>query len=127
MSSARQAHVPKSPHQPEQQFGQLSPQLQDVPHELPLPVQEPPQSPGWEQTPAPPGVPGEDAQHTRPSLHGWSVPVAQPHPMYEQLKPARAFIGSDATMREAAAIAAARSVPRRDLRAARARVAASNR
>jgi len=87
----------------------------------------PPQSPGCEQTPAPPGVPGEDAQQTRPSLQGCRVPVAQPHPIYEQLNPARAVKGKEAMTSAPAAAAAVRSVPRRDLRTANARMAASNR
>lgn len=53
--------------------------------------------------------------------------MAQPHPIYEQLKPARAFPGKEAMKSAPAAAAAVRSVPRRDLRAANARMAASNR
>lgn len=118
--------MPKSPHQPEQHAGQLSPQLQEFPQEPPLPMHDPPQSPGCEQTPAPPGVPGEDAQQTRPSLQGWSVPVAHPHPMYEQLKPARTLLGNEATKSAPAVAAAVCNVPRRVLRVANARMAASN-
>lgn len=90
-------------------------------------MQGPPQSPGCEQTPAPPGVPGEDAQQTSPSLQGWSVPEAHPHPMYEQLKPARARTGNEATKSAPTAAATVRIVPRRVFRAAIARMAASNR
>lgn len=78
---AGQAQVPKSPHQPEQQAGQLSPQLQEPPQLAPDPMHGPPQSLGWEHTPAPPGMPGVDGQQTRPSLQGCNVPVAHPHPM----------------------------------------------
>lgn len=87
----------------------------------------PPQSLGCEQTPAPPGVPGEDAQQTRPSLQGWRVPVAQPQPIYEQLKPARIFPGKEVMKSAPAAAVAVRNIPRRDLGSANARMAASNR
>jgi len=47
--------------------------------------------------------------------------------MYEQLKPARAFIGNEAMNIAPVAATTVRKVPRRDLRAASARMAASNR
>lgn len=52
--------------------------------------------------------------------------MAQPQPMYEQLKPARALIGNEAMKSAPVAAATVRNVPRRDFRAANARMAASN-
>lgn len=76
-----QAHCPRSPQYPEQHSGQVSPQLQDPEQKPPEPAQGALQSLGFEQTPAPPGVPGEDAQQTSPLMQGWRVPVAQPQPI----------------------------------------------
>jgi hypothetical protein len=47
--------------------------------------------------------------------------------MYEQLNPARALMGSEATKSAPVAAATVLSVPRRDFRTANARMVASNR
>ncbi len=75
------AHRPRLPQYPEQHSGQVSPQLHESEQYPPVPAHGALQSLGFEQTPAPPGVPGDDAQHTNPLLHGCNVPVAQPQPM----------------------------------------------
>ena len=126
-SQRPQAHRPRFPQYPEQHSGHVSPQLHESEQYPPVPAQGASQSLGLEQTPAPPGVPGDDAQQTSPSLHGCSVPVAHPHPIYVQLNPAR--LGSAApTARNAPAKPASQpTAPRRDRRPANALVIASNR
>ena len=126
-STNRHAHRPRLPQYPEQHSGQVSPQLQESEQYPPVPAHGALQSLGFEQTPAPPGVPGDDAQHTSPLLHGCKVPVAHPHPMYVQLNPARLRAGTPAASSAPAATASRRTVPRRDCRVARDRVIASNR
>jgi hypothetical protein len=75
------AHRPTFPQYPEQHSGHVSPQLHESEQYPPVPAHGASQSLGFEQTPAPPGVPGDDAQHTNPLLQGCSVPVAHPHPI----------------------------------------------
>lgn len=53
--------------------------------------------------------------------------MAQPQPIYEQLKPARIFPGKEVMKSAPAAAVAVRNIPRRDLGSANARMAASNR
>lgn len=65
-----QAQRPRFPQYPEQHSGHVSPQLHESEQYPPVPAQDASQSLGFEQTPAPPGVPGDDAQQTSPSLHG---------------------------------------------------------
>src|SRR5687768_7389435 len=72
-------------------------------------------------------MPGVEAQQTSPPLQGWSVPVAQPQPMYVQLCPALLRAGIPAAIRAPVAAARRRSVPRRVCRVANERATASNR
>jgi hypothetical protein len=123
----RYAHRPTSPQYPEQHSGQLSPQLQESEQYPPVPAHGASQSLGLEQTPAPPGVPGDDAQQTSPSLHGCNVPVAHPHPIYVQLNPARLGAGAPAARSAPASAAIRPNAPRRDCRNAIDLAAASNR
>jgi hypothetical protein len=100
--------------------------LQESEQYPPDPAHGASQSLGFEQTPAPPGVPGDDAQQTNPLLQGCKVPVAQPHPMYVQLNPARPRNGIPKARNAPATAASRRSVPRRDCRVASDLVTASN-